>query len=274
MPLFEALDSLTWPRIHSSRNGRPSSPKSISSTGAVIDTITSSSGSERDGLITTNVDVQDRTYNPESNLHRTLSRSSAPRSMPQSPDLIMCSDRSATIRKTYVPHLPQTQTTFKPIFSDQKKLQEQQQQQHYQHKKHRKKQIEPLPISGSDPEEPEPDLPTPMQSTSISRLSPMISPGAHGNPLNSQKRKTFAALYGNKKASSYHKDRSLSPLSEGNNRPISPRRKRSVEPVAPSSPGNASPMPAPSWSSQVDEAFKRLQLTKQTDIDVLKTSIV
>ena len=269
MPLFEALDSLTWPRIHSSRGARTASPKSVSSTGAVIDIITSSSGSERDAL-TTNVDLQNSGHNPEPALTRTLSRSSAPKSLPQSPDLIMCADGSATMRKTYVPHLPQTHPTFKPIFNEQKK------HHHHRYQKHRRQDVEtpslPPPISGSDPDEPEPDLPIPMESTSISRLSPMISSGMHGYRFQSPKRPSLASLYTTKK-SRYHKDRSLSPLSE-RNRPMSPRRKASIEPVSPSDSDASSPIPAPSWSSQVDEAFKRLQLTKQTDIDVMKSSIV
>ena len=231
MPLFEALDSLTWPRIQSSRGARTASSKSVSSKGAVIDIITSSSGSERDAL-TTNVDLQNSGHNPEPTLTRTLSRSSAPKSMPQSPDLIMCADRSATMRKTYVPHLPQSHTTFKPIFTEQKKHHH----HHHRHQKHRRQDVEtpplPPPISGSDPDEPEPDLPIPMESTSISRLSPMISSGTHGNRFQSPKRQSLASLYATKKTN-YHKDRSLSPLSESN-RPISPRRRASIEPVSPS----------------------------------------
>ena len=145
MPLFEALDSLTWPRIQSGRGARTASSKSVSSTGAVIDIITSSSGSERDAL-TTNVELQNSGHNPEPTLTRTLSRSSAPKSMPQSPDLIRCADRSATKRKTYVPHLPQSHTTFKPIFTEQKK------HHHHRHQKHRRQDVEtpplPPPISG------------------------------------------------------------------------------------------------------------------------------
>ncbi len=320
LPLFEALDSLTWPRrLHHGlpHHPRASSPRSISSTGAVINLITNASGPKEGELQDTdhNEDSHvisrrmDDQVNPEYRIMtramstppqtvlevqaerepRILSRSSAPNSMPQSPDLIMCSDRSSR-KKAYVPHLPHTQTTFKPVLNQGKQQQQQQWLAHRPHgqNRHRTDRKVPKPsteltlvkesesehnnpVSGSDPEDPEPDLPSPMAATSISRLSPMITSGS-SRRLHSPKRQSFASLYGNKKTDPYHKERSLSPLSETG--AASPRQKGGADPTEVAPPQSPSAMPAPSWSSQVDEAFRRLQLTKQADVDVVKTSIV
>ncbi len=289
LPLFEALDSLTWPRFQGQRIIRTASPKSTTSTTAVLDAPVTSTGGlgqtiigSGSPIIVTNVELHGSTEEEleDYDAPKALSRTSITREIPQSPDLIMCSsgERSGTLRKTYVPNLPHTKSTFKPLSVEK---QHKSQKSHDRSRKRRSQTEEQMRPTERDSmssvqEDSDPQIPEPMQDTDIARFSPLITSATHLSHLNSPKRQSLASLYGNRKLTNQKcRDRSLSPLSE---KARSPKRGKSLEPMSPgrihSPQSPLSPLPAPNWSTQVDEAFRRLQLTTEPEIDVVKTSIV